>query len=112
VIAAAPNDYHTIGLICFGITLHRLGWRVVCLGPATPVEMMLEAALATQARCVCISTTVAGLEPHVNAVRAMSETVPTAIGGPAADARLAEDCGASYLSDAVSGAGTMALEGM
>jgi DNA-binding transcriptional MerR regulator len=113
VIAAAPNDYHTIGLICFGITLHRLGWRVVCLGPATPVETMLQAALATQARFVCISTSVAGLlEPHVNAVRAMSETVPTVIGGPAADARLAEQFGAGYLSDAVSGAATMALEGV
>lgn len=113
VIAAAPDDHHTIGLTCFGITLHRLGWRVVSLGPATPVDMMLEAAVATQARFVCISTSVAGLlEPHVSAVRAMSDTVRTVIGGPAADEQLAEDCGATYLSDAVAGAGTVALEAM
>jgi DNA-binding transcriptional MerR regulator len=111
VIAAAPNDHHTLGLTCFGIALHRLGWRIVCLGPATPIEMLAETAAATEAGLVCLSVSVTGLlDSHTAQLRELSSSVPTAIGGPAADEELAEACGASYLPDAVAGATRLAVE--
>jgi DNA-binding transcriptional MerR regulator len=111
VIAAAPGDYHTLGLTCFGIALHGLGWRIVCLGAATPIDMVHQAAAATGAGLACISTSVIGLlEPHVDAVRGLASRVPVAIGGHAANAALAEACGATYLPQLISGATEMALE--
>jgi methanogenic corrinoid protein MtbC1 len=111
VIAAAPNDHHTLGLTCFGIALHRLGWRIVCLGPATPIDMLAETVAATEARLVCVSVSVAGLlDSHTAELRSLSSSVPTAIGGHAANAGLAEACGATYLPEAVSGAARLAVE--
>ena len=73
--------------------------------------MLHETALATEARLVCVSASVTGfLEPHVAALRALSATVRTAIGGHAANAQLAEACGATYLADAVAGATALAIE--
>jgi MerR family transcriptional regulator, light-induced transcriptional regulator len=111
VIAAAPGDHHTLGLTCFGIALSRLGWRIVCLDAATPIAMVAEAAAATDARVACISTSVAGLlEPHLDALRALTPRIRTVIGGYAATKAHAEECGALYLEDAVGGAATIALE--
>lgn len=111
VLAAAPGDHHTLGLTCFGIVLHRFGWRIVFLGAATPVEMVREAVTATQARLICLSTSVAGmLEPHADAVRDMAGSVPTVIGGAAADGALAAACGATHLDDIVAGATVMAVD--
>ena len=39
VLACVPGELHDIGLICFGLLLHRRGgWRIVYLGQDTPLE--------------------------------------------------------------------------
>jgi len=39
VLACVPGELHDIGLICFGLMLHRRGgWRIVYLGQDTPLE--------------------------------------------------------------------------
>jgi DNA-binding transcriptional MerR regulator/methylmalonyl-CoA mutase cobalamin-binding subunit len=111
VIAAGPDDHHTLGLSCFGIALHQLGWRIVSLGPATPIDMVREAAAATSASLICISTSVEGrLESHTDALRQLSTETTVVIGGHAASARLAQAAGATYLADVVAGAAAVALD--
>lgn len=110
VLAAAPGDYHTLGIVCFGIALHRLGWRVVCLGAATPVEMLREVAEATEASLIGVSASVAGvLEPHAAALAELAWTTPLVIGGPGTGAELAGHCGAMYLEELVAGATEVTL---
>lgn len=110
VLAAAPGDFHTVGITCFGIALHRLGWRVVCLGAATPIEMVQEIAQATAASLIGVSASVVGvLGPHTQTLAKLARTAPVFIGGPATSPALAMRCHATYLRDPISGAGEATL---
>ncbi len=110
VIAAAPGDYHTLGITCFGIALHRLGWRVVSLGAATPVEMLGEVASATGARLIGVSASVVGLlEPHAAQLAELARATPVVIGGYATGAGLAGRCGAMYLEEPIAAAAEVTI---
>lgn len=110
VLAAAPDDYHTLGLTCFGIALHRLGWRVVCLGAATPIEMVQEVAEATGANLIGVSASVVGLlGPHTETLAELARTAPVVIGGHGTSPELAMRCHATYLRDPISGAREVTL---
>jgi MerR family transcriptional regulator, light-induced transcriptional regulator len=110
VLAAAPQDHHTLGITCFGIALHRLGWRVVCLGAATPIAMIREVAAETDASLIAVSASVVGtLEPHVTALAELAEVAPIIIGGYAANPELARRCRAMYLEEPISGAAQVTL---
>ncbi len=110
VLAAAPGDYHTLGITCFGIALHRLGWRVICLGAATPIEMIGEIAETTGASLIGVSASVVGmLQPHTEALAELARTAPVVIGGHATSAELALCCHAMYLQDPISGATEVTL---
>ncbi len=111
VLAAAPGDYHTLGITCFGIALHRLGWRVVCLGAATPIEMICEVAEATEASLVGVSASIAGLlEPHAATLAELAQATPLVIGGHATSRELAQRCRALYLSELIAGATEVTLK--
>ena len=105
LLAAAPGDHHTLGITCFGIALHRLGWRVVCLGAATPIEMIREVAQATDASLIGVSASVLGLlEPHTKALAELAQPAPVVIGGYATNVELARRCNAIYLKEPIAGA--------
>jgi MerR family transcriptional regulator, light-induced transcriptional regulator len=110
VLAAAPGDHHTLAITCFGIALHRLGWRVVGLGAATPIEMIREVVDATGASLVAVSASVVGLlEPHAGALADLAEATQVAIGGYAASPELARRCRALYLEEPIAGATAVTL---
>jgi DNA-binding transcriptional MerR regulator len=110
VLAAAPGDYHTLGITCFGIALHRLGWRVVGLGAATPIEMLREVAQATGAGLIAVSASIAGaLEPHAAALADLAASTQVAIGGHATSPGLARRCGALHLKEPITGATEVTL---
>ena len=110
VLAAAPGDYHTLGLTCFGIALHRLGWRVVCLGAATPIDMIRGVVDATGASLIGLSASVGGvLESHAAVLGELAQTTPLAIGGCATSHELARRVGAIYLSEPIAGASEVTL---
>ena len=44
LLACAPGEQHTFGLIGFGVALHQRGWRITYLGADTTVAMVEEAA--------------------------------------------------------------------
>ena len=44
LLACLPGELHDLGLIAFGLALRSRGWRVVYLGPDTPIETVEDAA--------------------------------------------------------------------
>jgi DNA-binding transcriptional MerR regulator len=110
IIAAAPGDHHTLGLMCFGIALHRLGWRIVALGAATPVEMLADVVATTRARAVVISASMTGmLEAHVAALSDLAARTRLGLGGRAASLSLARQCSALLLRNPIDGAEEIAI---
>jgi DNA-binding transcriptional MerR regulator len=56
VLACGPKDLHTIGLEAFGVVLARRGWSLRTLGPLTPVDSLVAAVRAAEARGAVITS--------------------------------------------------------
>lgn len=55
VLACAPGEQHDLGLLSFGIALRARGWRIVYLGPDTPIASVNDAAAVCGAELVVLS---------------------------------------------------------
>ena len=55
VLACAPGEQHDLGLVAFGIALRARGWRIVYLGPDTPIASGKDAAAASRANLGVVS---------------------------------------------------------
>jgi DNA-binding transcriptional MerR regulator len=100
LLACAPGDYHTLALIAFGITLHKLGWKIVYLGAATPVEMADAAGREVDAEQVVISGEVSGcLDDEIGALTRLAAGRRLALAGGAVGLELARSCAAEWLAD-------------
>jgi DNA-binding transcriptional MerR regulator/methylmalonyl-CoA mutase cobalamin-binding subunit len=85
LLACAPAEQHTFGLISFGIALHRHGWRITYLGADTPIDMIADVATQTSPDLVVIyAATHERLIPHMPAITDLGRTWPCATAGPAA----------------------------
>jgi methanogenic corrinoid protein MtbC1 len=56
VLACGPKDLHTIGLEAFGVILARRGWSLRTLGPLTPVDSLVAAVRAAEARGAVVTS--------------------------------------------------------
>jgi DNA-binding transcriptional MerR regulator len=56
VLACGPKDLHTIGLEAFGVILARRGWSLRTLGSLTPVDSLVAAVRAAEARGAVITS--------------------------------------------------------
>jgi DNA-binding transcriptional MerR regulator len=100
LLACAPEEWHTLGLIAFGIALHAHGWKVTYLGPCVPVRMVESAASQVRPELTMIAASVAGrLEPRVTELTELGRRWPLAIAGPATSADLAAAIGCAYAGD-------------
>jgi len=71
VLACGPKDLHTIGLEAFGVVLARRGWSLRTLGPLTPVDSLVAAVRAAEARgAVVTSQRSATRRPAIEAIEA------------------------------------------
>ena len=61
VLACAPGEQHDLGLLAFGIALRTRGWRIVYLGPDTPIASVTDAARTCEADLVVLSAVNAGV---------------------------------------------------
>jgi methanogenic corrinoid protein MtbC1 len=99
VLACAPGERHELGLMMTAIALRRDGWKVVYLGPDTPLLDAVELAQQVEARILALSV---AIESHVpaleDAVRAASlrDGLQLVVGGQAASPGAAERLGALY----------------
>lgn len=99
LLACAPEEQHTIGLICFGIALHHHGWRIAYLGARTPISSLADAAVQLRPDLVVVCATVHGhLEAHLRQIEALTTKWRLALAGTASSPALAANCSAGYLS--------------
>jgi MerR family transcriptional regulator, light-induced transcriptional regulator len=106
LLACPPGEQHELGLLAFGITLHRRGWRIVYLGPDTPIASIRDAAAGVAPDLVVLAATVPGpLVAHADAIAALARQTLVALGGAGATAELASRTKARLLDqDPVSAA--------
>jgi DNA-binding transcriptional MerR regulator len=106
ILACPPGEQHDLGLLAFGITLQRRGWRIIYLGPDTPTATIRDAAAGIAPDLVVLAATDPGcFAAHVAAIAELARTIPVAIGGAGATAGLAGRTGARLLDqDPVSAA--------
>lgn len=98
VLACLPGEQHEFGLLAFGIALHQRGWRIVYLGPDTPIAMASQAATALAARLVVLAgTTAERFAEHAEAIAGLAGRAPVAVGGAGATGEAAERAGARLL---------------
>lgn len=99
LLACAPNEQHTLGLIAFGIALHELGWRVTYLGSDTPVEALAEVAAIVHPELTVVAATMRQrLPPHARQLNEFSSRWALALGGPGVSKRLVKLTGARHLA--------------
>jgi DNA-binding transcriptional MerR regulator len=85
VLACAPGELHDLGLIAFGLTLSRRGWRITYLGADTPLDSLVETAGRLKPDLVVVTaTTKRRLTPLVEALRGLARTTSVALAGAGA----------------------------
>jgi MerR family transcriptional regulator, light-induced transcriptional regulator len=100
VLACAPGELHDIGLLAFGIVLHRNGWRVDYLGADTPFDDLIRMAGSRVPDLVVLTaTTPERLETLTDRLRQLARTVPVAVAGAGATKAIADSVGARLLMD-------------
>src|SRR3954466_9960728 len=98
VLACAPGERHTLGLIGFGVALRNRGWQTTYLGADTPVAALRRTADAVAPAVVVLATsTPTHLFRVEDQLRALATEAPLALAGQGASRALAERIGAQLL---------------
>jgi DNA-binding transcriptional MerR regulator len=113
LLACAPVEQHTFGLIGFGVALHQRGWRITYLGADTTVAMVEEAASHVRPDLVVVCAAMRErMTATVDDLRSLSERWPTAIAGAGTSLTLAAQISARHLDgDPVTAAENVSLQG-
>jgi MerR family transcriptional regulator, light-induced transcriptional regulator len=98
VLACPPGERHDLGLICFGLTLWRRGWRIAFLGADSPIATVGETAGRLGAELVVVAATdPSRVEEVADELRALGGEHQLAFGGAGVDPGLAGELGALSL---------------
>jgi DNA-binding transcriptional MerR regulator len=85
VLACLPGEQHDLGLIAFGLALRAQGWRIVYLGPDTPIDTIEDASRRVEPSLVVLSAvTDERVRPVVEQLRGLAARHRLALGGGAA----------------------------
>jgi len=85
VLACAPGEQHDLGLIAFGLALRVRGWRIVYLGPDTPLASLADAAHASDAAFAVVSAvSPERFQAHLAELRELARTQRLCLGGAGA----------------------------
>ena len=112
LLACAPGEQHTFGLIVFGVALHQRGWRITYLGADTTVAMIEEAAAHVTPDLVVVC---AAMRERMAAMGddlcSLSDRWPTAIAGAGTSMMLAAQLASRHLDgDPVTAAERLSLQ--
>jgi MerR family transcriptional regulator, light-induced transcriptional regulator len=100
VLACPPGERHDIALICFGLALGAAGWRILFLGPDTPIDTLAGVSEALDADVfVLAATTPARFAAVTDGLRALAAARPLLLAGAGATAAAADACGARLLAE-------------
>jgi MerR family transcriptional regulator, light-induced transcriptional regulator len=85
LLACPPEEQHELGLMAFGIVLHRNGWRVQYLGTDTPMSELTQAARELHPDlAVLAAVTPARYDRHAAGLTRLAATVPVGLAGAGA----------------------------
>jgi MerR family transcriptional regulator, light-induced transcriptional regulator len=98
VLACLPGEQHDLGLIAFGITLYRRGWRIIYLGPDTPIATIGQATERIAPDLVVLAGTAPKpFAANADAIADLARQTTVGLGGAGATAELATRAGARLL---------------
>ena len=99
VLACPPGEQHDLGLLMFGIVLHRCGWRVEYLGASTPIAELARTVQQAHADVVALA---AAVKEHFDGLTGdlarLARQVPLALAGAGATQALADATSARLLA--------------
>jgi MerR family transcriptional regulator, light-induced transcriptional regulator len=99
VLACLPGEHHDLGLITFGLALRGRGWRIVYLGPDTPIDTVEDACRRLEPDLVVLSAvTRERVRPVVGQLRGLAARRRLALGGAAAASGLPKSDGVLLLT--------------
>lgn len=85
VLACLPGEQHDLGLIAFGLALRSRGWRIVYLGPDTPIETVEDASRRLEPSLVVLTAvSPERVRPVLPELRTLAKRHRLALGGAAA----------------------------
>jgi MerR family transcriptional regulator, light-induced transcriptional regulator len=85
VLACLPGEQHDLGLIAFGLALRSRGWRIVCLGPDSPIDTIEDASRRLQPSLVVLNAvSPERVKPALPKLRELATHHRLALGGAAA----------------------------
>ena len=97
LLACAPGERHTLGLVCFGLVLADRGWRIAYLGADTPVDQVAEmSASLSPAVVVLCALDARHVIDDADAIAELARRQHTILAGRGASAALAERLGVHH----------------
>ena len=86
VLACIPGEQHDLGLIAFGLALRSRGWRIVYLGPDSPIDTVANLSEALEPRLVVLNAvSQERVRPLLPKLRPLAQRHRLALGGAAAE---------------------------
>jgi MerR family transcriptional regulator, light-induced transcriptional regulator len=86
VLACVPGEQHDLGLIAFGLALRSRGWRIVYLGPDSPIETVADVSRELDPSLVVLNAVNRErVRPVMPKLRALARRHRLALGGGAAE---------------------------
>ncbi len=97
LLGCAPGEDHDLGLICFGLGLRQQGWRIVMLGPNTPIETLEASASAMSPKLIVVTSASSDRLLEVRGeLGELARGNRLMLGGSGATRELAEATGAEF----------------
>jgi MerR family transcriptional regulator, light-induced transcriptional regulator len=85
VLACLPGEQHDLGLIAFGLALRSRGWRIVYLGPDSPIDTVADVSRLLEPSLVVLNAVSPDLvRPVLPKLRELAKRQRLALGGAAA----------------------------
>ena len=92
VLACLPGEQHDLGLIAFGLALRSQGWRIVYLGPDSPIDTVADVCRQLEPSLVVLNAVSRErVRPVLPQLRALTRRHKLALGGAAAEDALEKD---------------------
>ena len=94
VLACLPGEQHDLGLIAFGLALRSQGWRIVYLGPDSPLDTVADVSHQLEPSLVVLNAVSRErVRPVLPKLRALARDHRLALGGSAAEDETLERSG-------------------
>jgi MerR family transcriptional regulator, light-induced transcriptional regulator len=85
VLACLPGEHHDLGLIAFGLALRSRGWRIVYLGPDSPIDTVADVSRRLEPSLVVLNAVSSErVRPALPKLRELACRHRLALGGAAA----------------------------